>query len=159
MQTETSTIKHLIIGEAAREALISVPCVEAVAGRGLKGDRYYLGCGSFNRPQFDQSVREITLMSDEAIALCNIRLGTSLVPEDFRRNIIVSGVDLLRLKKSRFRIGQAILEYARTAPPCRYLNRLLGEELTSGLKGIGGIRATIVTGGIIRVGDTLEVHS
>jgi len=157
MQRGISIIKHLIIGDVAGEVLRSVPSVEAVAGRGLKGDRYYFGCGSFNRPQFDQNVREVTLMSDEAIALCNRRLKTSLVPEDFRRNIIVSGMDLLRLKKKRFRIGQAVLEYARTAPPCRYLDRLLGKELTSGLKGIGGIRATIVTGGAIRVGDTLEV--
>jgi hypothetical protein len=50
-----------------------------------------------------------------------------------------------------------VLRFVRTAPPCRYLSRLLGEDMMTGLKGIGGIRAVIEEGGEIRVGDTIDV--
>ncbi len=150
-------VTHIIIGKEARTPLRTINCVEAVEGRGLKGDRYYYGQGSFNREMFDQNVRDVTLLSAESIMECNIRLKSDLSPEDFRRNIIVKGIDLKGLKKQRFQIGDAVFEYARTAPPCRYLSRLLEYDMMTGLKGIGGIRATIIKSGKICVGDTLQV--
>lgn len=147
----------LLIGPEAKQPLTRVSSVTAVAGRGLVGDRYYLGCGSFNAPQFDPSVREVTLIAAEAIAECNKRLGTTLSPADFRRNIVTEGVDLVPLEGKRFRIGEVTLRWVRSAPPCRYLSRLTGEDMMDGLKGIGGIRAVIETGGTISEGDALYV--
>lgn len=151
------TVKKIFIGPEAKSALQSVKTSVAEAGRGLVGDRYYKGCGSFNAKQFDQSVRDVTLISAEAIALCNERLGTAIDAAAFRRNIVTEGGDLSALKGRRFRVGGAVLRGVRTAPPCRYLSRLLGEDMMRGLKGIGGIRAVIEHGGEIRVGDAVDV--
>jgi len=129
----------------------------AEAGRGLVGDRYYLRKGSFNAPQFDQHVREVTLIDAAAITVCNERLTTALLPVDFRRNIVTEGVDLMAFKGQRFRVGGVVLRCVRTAPPCRYLSRLLGEDMMQGLKGVGGIRAVIESGGVISVGDRVEL--
>ncbi|WP_345970194.1 MOSC domain-containing protein [Sulfurimonas sp. HSL1-6] len=157
MNERNGRVVSLIIGPEAKSALESVPSVTAVAGRGLAGDRYYFGRGSFNGPQFDPGVREVTLIAAEAIAECNRRLGTALSAADFRRNIVTEGIDFAALKGQRFRIGEVTLRWVRSAPPCRYLSRLLGEDMMTGLKGIGGIRAVIETGGTINEGDTVHV--
>ena len=150
-------VKTLVIGPEAKRPLREVRAVRAEAGLGLVGDRYYLGRGSFNAPQFDQSVREVTLIAAEATAACNARLGILLAPADFRRNIVTEGLDLAALKGKRFRVGEVVLRYVRSAPPCRYLSRLLGEDMLRGLKGVGGIRAVIERGGEIRAGDVIDV--
>jgi len=150
-------VQTLIIGPEAKGPLRTVTSVRAVAGRGLAGDRYYFGKGSFNAPQFDPNVREVTLIAAEAIAECNARLDRALQPADFRRNIVTEGIDLALLKGKRFRVGGAVLRCVRTAPPCRYLARLTGEDMMKGLKGIGGIRAVIEEGGEISAGDGIHV--
>jgi hypothetical protein len=150
-------VKTLVIGPEAKKPLQEAASVMAIAGQGLEGDRYCFGRGSFNAPQFDRGVREVTLIAAEAIDECNARLGTALKPADFRRNIVTEGVDLPALKGKRLRVGETVLRFARSAPPCRYLSRLLGEEMIRGLKGIGGIRAVIEQGGEIKTGDAVRV--
>lgn len=157
MENGQGRVQTLVIGSEAKRPLHEVGAVRAEAGRGLAGDRYFLGRGSFNAPPFDQRVREVTLIAAEAVAACNARLGTALEAADFRRNIVTEGVNLSELKGKRFRVGGAVLRYARTAPPCRYLSRLLGEDMMHGLRGIGGIRAVIEQGGEIRAGDAIDV--
>ncbi|WP_456451069.1 MOSC domain-containing protein [Hydrogenimonas sp.] len=146
-------IEALVVGPKAGEPLRCVSRVEAVAGRGLKGDRYYLGVGAFNRPPLDQGVREVTLIDADAVALCGERLGRVFTPEELRRNVVVSGMEVEKLVGRRFRVGSAVMRGVRTAPPCRYLSRLLGVDMMRGLKHLGGIRAVIETGGEIAVGD------
>jgi hypothetical protein len=157
MNEAQGRVTTLLIGSEAKQPLKSVPSVEAVAGKGLVGDRYYFGRGSFNAPQFDPHVREVTLIAAEAIVECNQRLGTTLAPDDFRRNIVTEGIDPTTLKGKRFRIGEVTLRWVRSAPQCRYLSRKLGEDMMAGLRGIGGIRAVIEAGGEIRVGDDIDV--
>lgn len=128
---------------------------DAVAGRGIIGDRYYNKRGSFNAPQFDPHVRDLTLLSLDAVTTCNQRLDTHLPPESFRRNLIIRDLDVMTLRGKRFRIGSAVLRGVRTAPPCRYLARLCGEDVMTGLKKIGGIRAVVEQDGRICVGDTV----
>ncbi len=157
MEKGTGRVSALLVTPEAKKPLHRAESVEAEAGRGLVGDRYHAGRGSFNAPQFDRNVREVTLIAAEAIETCNIRLGTALAPADFRRNIVTEGIDLRGLKGRRFRVGDAVLRQVRTAPPCRYLSRLLGEDMMTGLKGIGGIRAVIEQSGTIRTGDRIEL--
>jgi hypothetical protein len=157
MNAPCGSVKSIVIGPWPKQPLTEVLRTFAEAGKGLSGDRYHARRGSFNAPQFDQSVREVTLIAAEAINACNTRLGTALQPADFRRNIVTEGIDLPALKGKRFRIGNATLRFVRTAPPCRYLSRLLGEDMMTGLKGIGGIRAVIEASGEIRTGDTIHV--
>lgn len=152
-------VKEILIGPQAGAPLLTVESVFAEAGKGLAGDRYHAGRGAFNAPQFDQTVREVTLIGTESIRECNARLETALSAADFRRNLVTEGLDLRALKGKRFRIGEAVLRHVRSAPPCRYLARLSGADMMTGLKGIGGIRAVIEHSGTIRTGDAIHVLS
>ncbi len=156
--TTIATLAYIIIGTKASAPLHRVKSVRAVAGRGLEGDRYFLGQGSFNRPPLDQTKREVSLISAEAITLCNERLCSSLPPEAYRRNLVISGLDLSTLKGKIFQIGDVRFRYVGTAPPCRHLGKLTHVDMMQGLKGLGGIRAAILNDGELRTGDTLTVE-
>lgn len=145
----------IIIGKEAKKPLEYVQTIHAVAGKGLEGDRYFYGKGTFNKPQLSQSVREISILPYESLQICNKRLDSKLNFLDLRRNLIIKDLDYEVLKNKEFTIGTATFRIVRTCPPCRYLSRLLGEDIMEGLKYIGGVRATVVKSGIISVGDGL----
>ena len=145
----------IIIGRKAKEPLQYVKSVRAIKGRGLEGDRYFYGKGTFNKPQLSQNVREVSILPFETLAECNSRLGSNLDFPDLRRNLIVKHFDASLLEDKIFSIGSAKFCIVRTCPPCRYLSRLLVEDMMKGLQYIGGYRAIIVQSGIINVGDEL----
>ncbi|MFN4218846.1 MAG: MOSC domain-containing protein [Candidatus Bipolaricaulia bacterium] len=147
------------ITEQATGTMKSVAAVRAVAGRGLEGDRYFLGTGTkSSKPGPD---REVTLIEIEAIEALERDYGVKLSPGDARRNIVTRGVALNHLVGKEFRVGEAVLRGIRLCEPCQHLVQLTGQEkVLPGLVHRGGLRAQIVRDGIIRVGDTLEeVHS
>ncbi len=145
----------IIIGEKAKEPLHYVNSVHAVQGKGLEGDRYFHKQGTFNKPQLSQGVREISILPYEALEACNARLNTSLNFLDLRRNLIIKDFDASLLENKVFTIGTAQFRIVRTCPPCRYLSRLLNEDMMTGLKYIGGHRAIIVKSGFITVVDKI----
>ena len=75
---------------------------------------------------------------------------------DLRRNLIIKNFDASLLEDKVFTIGTATFRIVRTCPPCRYLSRLLDEDMMKGLKYIGGHRAVIVQSGLITVGDEIS---
>ncbi|MDM5272518.1 MOSC domain-containing protein [Sulfurovum sp. zt1-1] len=152
MQT-TMTLHAIIIGKQAKEPLHYVDSVQAVKGKGLEGDRYFYARGTFNKPQLDQSVREVSILPYESLAECNKRLGTALDFVDLRRNLVIKGFDAVKIGDKIFRIGDAEFRIVRTCPPCRYLSKLLDADVMKGLKYIGGYRAVIVKSGMIQCGD------
>ncbi|MDD3591470.1 MAG: MOSC domain-containing protein [Sulfurovum sp.] len=154
MQT-TMKLHAIIIGEEPKELLHYVDSVRAVKGRGLEGDRYYFERGTFNRPQLDQSVREVSILPYGSLAECNRRLGAELDFTDLRRNLVIEGFDAEQIGDRVYGIGEAEFRIVRTCPPCRYLSRLLGEEMMQGLKYIGGYRAVIVKSGMVQCGDEI----
>jgi len=147
------TLHAIIIGEKAKEALHKVKSVNAIAGRGLKGDRYFFKQGTFNKPQLSQDVREISILPYESLQKCNDRLNTDLNFLDLRRNLIIKDFDIEKLTDQVFTIGTAHFKIVRTCPPCRYLSRLLETDIMEGLKYIGGYRAVIIKSGKLTVGD------
>jgi MOSC domain-containing protein YiiM len=149
-------LSHIIIGKA-REPLQYVDSCEAIENRGLKGDRYYYKEGTFNKPQLDQSVRDITLLPYESLAECNSRIEENLEFKDLRRNLIIKGFDYESLREKEFLIGSAKFKIVRTAPPCKYLSKLLGVDMMKGLKYIGGYRAVVLESGIIQVDDKIII--
>ena len=151
------TLHSIIIGEKAKAPLHTVETVEAIEGRGLEGDRYFYKQGTFNKPQLSQDVREISILPYETLAACNAHLETDLDFLDLRRNLVIKDFNIETLEGKIFRIGTAEFKIVRTCPPCRYLSRLLGEDMMSGLKYIGGYRAKIVKSGTLSVGDTVIV--
>ncbi len=150
------TLHAIIIGEKAKESLHYVDSIHAIKGKGLEGDRYFYSQGTFNKPQLSQDVREISILSYEALEECNARLNSSLDFLDLRRNLIIKNFDALLLEDKVFTIGTVRFRIVRTCPPCRYLSRLLDIDIMTGLKYIGGHRAVIVQSGLLHVGDKLK---
>ena len=131
-----------------------------VAGRGIEGDRYYLGSGTYS-PKPD--TREVTLIEQEALDAINrndppLQGGPiQIAPIDHRRNLTVRGVPLNHLVGRRFRVGEVILRGGRLNFPCKYLEELLGQPVYLPLYNRSGLNCGIERGGIIRVGETLEM--
>jgi MOSC domain-containing protein YiiM len=133
-------------GEGA--PIVSLERVQAVAGRGLAGDRYYLRDGA-------TPAQEITLIEAESLEAAGRDQGLDLAPGEHRRNIVTSGVELETLLGTRFMVGAAEVEAIRQNPPCRYLQDLTGKSVLEGLRDGGGIRGRIVTTGEISLGDRI----
>ncbi|WP_392713765.1 MOSC domain-containing protein [Rhizobium ruizarguesonis] len=150
---------HIHIAPAASYEMEELTEAQLIAGRGIVGDRYYLGTGTYS-PKPD--VREITLIEVEvleAIAKGEPKIPgfkTELAPEDHKRNLTTRGVPLGHLVGKRFRVGEAILRAARMNFPCKYIEELLGiPGLYEGLLNRSGLNCVIEVGGVIRPGDPI----
>lgn len=118
--------------------------VQAVAGRGLEGDRARSG------------VREVTLIQAEhLIALASLLHRQPVDPSLLRRNLVVSGINLLALKDRHFQIGTAIMAYTGQAHPCSRMEEALGAGALNAMRGHGGITARVIHSGTVRVGDAV----
>ena len=145
---------HIHIAPQAEAGMVSVPQVNAVAGRGLEGDRYSGKAGTWS--DTPGSGREVTLIESEMIEALERDTGVRLAPGQSRRNITTRGVSLNELVDQEFRVGDVVLRGTRLAEPCAHLQRMVGQDaVLKGLAHRGGLRCDIVSGGAIRVGDTI----
>jgi MOSC domain-containing protein YiiM len=133
--------------------MVTLDEVRAVEGRGLEGDRYFDGTGTFS--QTAGTGRHVTLIELEALQALQAETGIELDPAEARRNIVTSGVPLDDLIGSDFMVGQVVLRGMRPCEPCTYLSELLGKDVKTGLAHRGGLRADLVRGGSIRSGDAV----
>ncbi|HEX5269831.1 MAG TPA: MOSC domain-containing protein [Gemmataceae bacterium] len=146
---------HAIYIVAGRgRPLLAVPEVLAVAGKGLEGDRYFLGKGSLSR--WPGPGRQVTLIEHEALEAVRDEHGLDLGGGLARRNIVTRGVELGDRKGQRFRIGTALFRAVQPCQPCGYLERKTQAGAFAALKGRGGLRAEVPEGGVIRVGEAVE---
>ncbi|HBK56219.1 MAG TPA: MOSC domain-containing protein [Xanthomonadales bacterium] len=130
--------------------MIAVEAVEAVAGAGLRGDRYASGSGT----------RGMTLIQSEHLPVIAALTARSVVPPALlRRNVVVSGTPLLALVGRRFRIGALLLEGTDPCDPCARMEAALGPGGFNAMVGHGGLCVRIIEGGWLRVGDRLTVLS
>lgn len=142
-------VAGVFVAPAAGAPCLSVPSVRAVEGEGLEGDRYAVGEGTFSAKP--GTGRHVTLIDAGAVA------AAGLAPGESRRNIETEGVDLLSLIGVRFRVGSAELVGMRDCPPCGYLQKTTRPDVKKRLAGAGGLRAEVVVGGLISVGDSIDV--
>jgi MOSC domain-containing protein YiiM len=132
---------------ARREPMRVVAEARLEAGRGLVGDRYSRLDGG----------RQVTLIEAESLAAIASHLGLAeIAPEAVRRNLVTEGINLLALKERRFRVGEAVLETSGECHPCSRMEETLGVGGYSAVRGLGGITARVVTGGLVRIGDCVE---
>jgi hypothetical protein len=127
--------------------------VEAVAGRGLKGDRYYTGEGLYNeREELEPS--DVTLIEAEALAAAREEYGVDFESGAHRRNVTTRDVALNHLVGERFRVGEAVLEGLGLCEPCGYMQSLADQpDAAEALTHRGGLDARIVDSGTSGVGD------
>ena len=129
--------------------------VTTVEGCGIEGDRYCEGTGFWTRYG---DVCQVTLIEAEDLDFIASELGISVREGQHRRNVVTRGVRLLDLRKKRFRVGEALLEFDRSRPPCRHVQDLSEPGMTRALKNRGGICARVVEAGRIRAQDAIEVE-
>lgn len=134
--------------------MVALEEVEAIAGVGLAGDRYANRAGRYSRNPGDG--RHVTLIEEEVLAGLAAR-GIRLPPGATRRNLTTSGMGLNALVGRRFRIGDVECAGTRLCEPCAYLQGLVGQPVLEPLVHRGGVRAEILAGGRIRVGDAITV--
>jgi MOSC domain-containing protein YiiM len=76
-----------------------------------------------------------------------------------RRNIVVSGINLLALRNAKVHVGEALLEIVGPCAPCSRMEEEIGPGGYAAMRGHGGMTARIVSGGVIRVGDAVRAAS
>lgn len=118
--------------------------VECAAGRGLWGDRFF---------DFKENYKgQITFFAQEVYEdLCAQFEMSDREPSVFRRNVIVSGCDLNALIGKKFEIQGVLFEGTEEASPCYWMEQAFCEGAEAALRGRGGLRARILTDGMLRV--------
>ncbi|MGH8992615.1 MAG: MOSC domain-containing protein, partial [Acidimicrobiia bacterium] len=150
----TGRIESVFIAGSGGQPMRRVEEVLAVAGRGLEGDRYAARAGYWT----DVDECQVTLIQAEDLDGIVAGGGPAVADGQHRRNLVTRGVDLRGLAGGRFRVGDAVLQYDRPRPPCRYIEGLTEPGMTRALAARrGGICARVVESGLIRVGDTIEL--
>ena len=119
-------------------------------GKGIVNDRYY--------GNFKEKKEQVTLINIEEINNFNNQLNLSIEPKDFRRNIIVSGINLNELINEKIKINEVILKIHEICQPCKYLqNKLKIPNLVKMLVNKSGVRAEIIKSGYLSVGNNISL--
>ena len=127
----------------------SVSQVNADPETGLEGDHF---------KKSSTGKRQVTLIQQEHLDVVARILGKSEIPPELlRRNIVVSGINLLALKQQQFQVGEVLLETTGICAPCSRMEENLGAGGYNSMRGHGGITAKIIQGGQIKIGDIVKL--
>lgn len=150
---QSGRVRWIGVRPESRGAMIELDAVEARLEAGLTGDHARPGV---------RNARQVTLIQFEHLAVISALMGRPheqpVRPEDLRRNLVISGINLFSLKGRRFRIGQAIFETTGWCQPCARLQNNLGPGTFQAVRGHGGITARVLQSGIIRLDDGVSVE-
>jgi len=149
------SVESLFIAASARQTPVSVAEVVAVVERGLQGDRYFYRRGSYSH--WPGRGRDVTLI--EAEVLASLPANCAISGAQARRNIVTRGLRLNALVGQFFQLGEVVLYGVRLCDPCTHLDKLTQPGVMAALVGRGGLRADIIEGGVIRLGDGVAVTS
>jgi len=129
---------------AGANPTLEVGEVECVAGRGLSGDRFF----DFK----DDYKGQITFFAGEVFDdVCQTLGVKGKSPGVTRRNVITSGVDLNGLVGKKFEVQGVEFEGVAECSPCHWMNEAIAPGAEAALHGRGGLRARILTDGVLRV--------
>jgi len=144
---QKGSIEWIGIRPARSTPMVLLQEVQINKADGLTGDRF---SGRADSP------RQVTLIQQEHLAVIAACVGIEAIdPALLRRNIMVSGINLLALKDKRFRAGDALLEFTGACHPCSKMERALGAGGYNAMRGHGGITARVLEAGLLRIGDRL----
>lgn len=147
-------VERIYVARGAGAPVERVEEVAAIEGCGLAGDRYCEGTGHWSR--FGR-VCQVTLIAAEDLDAIEKETGIRARDGEHRRNVVLRGINLGDLRRRRFRIGGATLEYVGPRSVCRYIERLTEPGMTQALKGRGGVCVRVVESGPVRVHDQVDV--
>ncbi|SHG96637.1 MOSC domain-containing protein [Ferrimonas marina] len=144
---QTGQLQWIGIRSERGEPMTAVKQVNVTAAQGLEGDRCQRG------------KRQVTLIQQEHLAVIAALSGytETLSPALLRRNLVVSGINLLALRNQRFSIGEVVLEGTEGCPPCKKMEMALGPGGFNAMRGHGGLCARVISGGEIRLNDPIRL--
>lgn len=145
-------VAAIFVGPEAKQPMVSVGEVRAFAGKGLEGDRYASGAGTFSNGHPNN---QLTLVEQEALAAAQRDYGMTVNGAETRRNLLTCGISVNHLVGREFRIGDVRLRGLKLCEPCGYLEKVTGKEMIKTFRHRGGLRAEILSDGNIKVGDLI----
>jgi len=144
-------VEAIIVRGPSRERARRIAVTTAVAGIGLADDR--LG----QRGEAELSTRQVTLIQAEHLpVIAQLARADTVDPVGLRRNLVVSGINLLALKNARLKVGDALLEIVGPCQPCSRMEEAIGAGGYAAMRGHGGMTARVIVGGRIREGDPVR---
>jgi MOSC domain-containing protein YiiM len=148
-------VEAIIVRGAPRDPARTISATQALAGIGLADDR--LG----KKGESELSTRQVTLVQAEHLPviaqLAQLDGVAAVDPVRLRRNLVVSGINLLALRNARVQVGDAVLEIVGPCAPCSRMETEVGPGAYAAMRGHGGMTARVITTGAIRVGDLVRV--
>jgi MOSC domain-containing protein YiiM len=146
-------VEVIVVRGSPREVARTVERTVALSGIGLQDDR--LG----RRGESELSTRQVTLIQAEHLPVIAALAHVERVdPIGLRRNLVVSGINLLALKNARLQVGDALLELVGPCQPCSRMEETIGPGGYAAMRGHGGMTARLITTGSIRVGDAVRAQ-
>ncbi|GIW12332.1 MAG: molybdenum cofactor biosynthesis protein [Dehalococcoidia bacterium] len=140
---------------AARAGEALIACEEALLDEhGIIGDRYHAGQGTFSSGE--PAGRAVTLIEHETLEALANEAGILLPAGAYRRNLVTIEVPLNHLVGRTFQVGEVVLEGVRLAEPCSYLEWCTRPGVRRALLHRGGLRANVLRGGKVRLGDLVR---
>ena len=144
-----SKVIQIAITKNFKGKMIKVNSATAIAGKGLINDRHYI--------ENNEKKNQITLIEIENINNYNKINSSSILPTNFRRNIITEGIRLNELVGCEFLIGKVKVKAHDLCRPCKYLQESLKQKnLVKEFLNKGGLRCEILTDGKINIGDEIK---
>lgn len=150
------TVAVIALAERATGQMRNVDHAEALANRGLRGDRYAAKAGTFTPANVTARGYDLTLIEAEVLDSLTLPDGSRLGHAEARRNIVTRGIDLNALVGRRFRVGDVECLGQRLCEPCSHLERLTTKGALRGLIHRGGLRADVLSDGEVTTGDRIE---
>jgi MOSC domain-containing protein YiiM len=144
----------IVVRGASRQAARYVEHTMALAGIGLADDR--LG----QRGEAELSTRQVTLIQAEHLPVIADLAHVPVVDAlGLRRNLVISGINLVALKNARVHVGSALLEIVGPCQPCSRMEDTIGAGGYAAMRGHGGMTARVIEGGRIAVGDAVRAQA
>jgi len=158
----TGSVVRIFIAQNSGDPMEETQLVEAVASRGLRGDRYFENQGLWNYLDEDPSrevkeASDVTFIEHEALSAVERDANIVIPPGAHRRNVTTQDVPLNHLVGKTFSVGEVTCEGVQLCEPCGYMQSLVDESgLSNALVHRGGLNATLLDSGTIEVGDRIR---